>query len=176
MVMRIPQQSIVYILICFLGVLFFVILGIVPTQRSLRELDGAIAEMKVRIEERKMLTFTHQALKQRIQQQGQGARALPFPQKNGQVLAEVDKLTGTMKDISRKAKVEFVSLAPGFSSLEGNSKALVYDVVVRGAFPSFRLLLIALGGLPYVDYVEELQFQQYPAGLELRVKFWVEHA
>ena len=172
--LRIPQQSIVYLLICLLGILLFLMLGIVPNQRFLKELDGKIAETRTQIEERKMLITTHQTLKQRTRRQG--ARALPFPQKNGQNPAEVGKLTDTMKDLARRTNVEVVSIVPGLSSLEGNSKALVLDLVVRGAFRSFRLFLIALEGLPFLDYIEELNFQQNPAGLELRVKFWVEHA
>ena len=74
MSMKIPQQSMVYLLVCILGILLYVILGIVPLQRSLKELDETIAETRTHLEERKMLTDTRQALKQRKQQQGKGMR------------------------------------------------------------------------------------------------------
>lgn len=168
-----------YLAICLLGIFLYLALGIVPNQRTLRELDETLAETKARIEEREMLISVRQALKQRTQKQGnslQGARTLPLPSKNEHVSIEVDKLNATMKDIARQAKVELVSLTPGLGSLEGNSKVLAVELVVRGAFPAFRRFLIALGGLPYLEHVEELQCQQNSEGLELRVKLLVERA
>ncbi len=172
----IPQQSVIYLLICLSGVIIFIALGILPTQRTLSELNGKIAETKVRIEEQKTLVSIYQTLKQRAQKketQKQGARTLFLPVKAAPERVEMERLTATVEGISRRANLQMISLAPALSSLGGDSKTMAVEMVVRGEFHSFRRILIGLGELPYIDHVEEMQFQQNQDGTELRVKFWV---
>ncbi len=172
----IPQQSVIYLLLCLAGIIIFLVLAILPSQRALGVLNGKIAEMKVRVEEQKQLTSIYQALKQRAQQKvtpKQGARTLPLPVKAEPVRVEMERLAATVEGISRRANLQVISLVPALSSLGGGSKAMAVEAVVRGEFYSFRRFLIGLEELPYISHVEELQFKQNPDGTELRVKFWV---
>ena len=172
---KIPQQSVFYLLICGTGLLIFILGGIVPSQRTLRTLDGKIAATKVGIEEQKALISIYQTLKQRSEvqrTQSPGVRPLPLPVKTGQVGIDLDQLTDAVKAISRTAKLEMISLVPALNSLEGNSKAIVVEAAVRGELSSCRQFLISMGGLPYVEQIEELQFHQQPEGTEMRIKFW----
>ncbi len=176
---KVPKQSLIYLLICGTGILIFIILGIAPSHKKILELDQQIAATRARVEEQKNLTSIYQTLKQRAavqHAQGRSARLLPLPEKKEQAGVEISKLTDAVKDISRTANLEMVSLAPGLDSLDGNSKMLVVEAVIRGNFLSFRRFLIGLGGLRYVDHIEDLQLRQNAEGTEMRIKFWVERA
>jgi hypothetical protein len=41
---RIPQQSVIYVAVCLIGILIFVFAGIMPAGRSLTELDEQIPD------------------------------------------------------------------------------------------------------------------------------------
>ncbi len=176
---KVPKQSLIYLLTCGTVILLFIILGIAPSQKKIRELNQQIAATRARAEEQKTLASIYQTLKQRAavqHAQGRSARLLPLPDKKEQAGVEISKLTDTVKDISRMANLEMVSLSPGLDSLDGSSKMLVVEAVIRGEFLSFRRFLIGLGGLRYVGHIEDLQLRQNTDGTEMRIRFWVERA
>lgn len=177
--MKIPKQSIIYIVICLSVTLIFILWGIMPSQRTLNELSMRIVETRQHIEEQKTLQSVYQALKQGTQKQGvqgQYTRVLPLPEKSASALVQMDQFMEAVKEISRMANVELVTLAPALSSLGGNSKTMIMETAVKGDFTSLRKFLIGLGGLSSVNRIEELQIQQNPEGMELRIKFLVERA
>jgi len=49
---------------------------------------------------------------------------------------------------------------------------MVMMAAVRGNFIPCVTFLVGLGDFAYVEQIDEIQIQQNPDGLELRVKFW----
>jgi hypothetical protein len=47
------------------------------------------------------------------------------------------------------------------------------NVLLRGDFINFRKFLINLGGIPYVQQIEEVAIQQKLDSKEFRLKVWV---
>ncbi len=174
--LKIPQRSIIYLLIGFSLILIFIFGAIFPSQRTLRDLNGKIAQTSSRLAEQKALASIYETLRQRAQKQAtdkEGARALPLPAKRETPRVQMDQLAGAVQEISRLARVELMSLVPALNSLSGDSKSIVMVATVRGEFYSLCRFLVGLGGLPYMEQIEEIHIQQSPDGLELRVKFGV---
>lgn len=170
---KFPQQSVVYLLMCLLGIMIFLFLGVVPSQRTLEGLEKKIGEAKLRIEEQKTMAPLYQILKQKTQKQG--VRTLPMPAKSELGRTQMDQLNRKVKEISSNAHVEIVSLMPALAlgSLAGDARFLAMEAAIKGDFSSFRNFLIGLGGVPYVEHIEEIQMQLHPNGMELKVKFWI---
>ncbi len=170
--MKIPQQSIVYMVICLSGIMLFVLLGIFPSQRVLANLEEKIAESNYKIEEQKVFMPVSRIVKERTQKKS--PRGLPVPAKSPLAQEQVDLLNASIKEISGRANLEVVSILPALGSLSISSKSMAIETLLRGNFYSFRKFLAGLGGIPSVEHIEEIQIRQYPEWLELKVKFWVE--
>ena len=57
-----PTQSLIYFLICGAGILFFVFMIIVPTQKTSAELDKEFVKISDRIEEQRILKPVFESL------------------------------------------------------------------------------------------------------------------
>lgn len=168
---KIPQQSIIYLAVCSLGIIIFILLGLVPTQRDLTSLNEKIANAKLRIEEQKALQPVYRTVTEMAKQQG--TRSLPFPPVSALPRAQVDQLSNTVEQLARKANLTVVSVMPAVSALAGSPQSLAMEALVRGDFFAFRKFLTGLGGIPSLECIEELQMQQSADGMELKVKFWI---
>lgn len=171
MEVKISQQGMVYLAVCSLALLLFILLGLVPSGRHLASLNEKIAETKARIEEQKQLQLIYITVKQMSQRQG--TSPLPFPAMNTLPRTRIEQLPNMIGELARKANVEVVSVVPAVSSLADNSQVLSIDALMRGDFFSFRKFLSGLGGISSLKHVEEVQIQQSSNGMELKVKFSV---
>jgi len=66
-----------------------------------------------------------------------------------------------------------VSAVPNLKAMAGDASFLPVNVVLRGSFADFRKFLIALGGLPYVEQIEEIAIQGNFDAREYRLTLWV---
>lgn len=168
---KIPQDSIVYLLVCISGLVIFIFLGLVPSHRNLAELESKIGEANLRIEEQKTLAPIYLTFKQKARKSD--SRALPFPAKTEPAQEQTEQLMGRIKDVAVKANLGAVSITPNLSSLSGNLRSLDLELTASGDFFSFRKFLAALGGVNFVEHVEEIQIQQSPDALQLKIKLWI---
>jgi hypothetical protein len=166
---KFPQQSVVYLVVCLSGIATFVFLGIMPSQRSIGELDARIAAAGLRMEEQKTLAPIYQALKEKANKRM--AMSLPCPAVKELPRTEMDRLNNYVKEAAAGAKVQIVSLKPSLNSLADNSKSLAMETSVRGDFFALRKFLIGLGGISCLEHIEEIEIQQGADSMELKVKF-----
>jgi hypothetical protein len=168
---HIPQQSLIYIAVCLIGILIFVFAGIMPAGRSLVELDEQIADARYKMEEQKTLMPLLQSL------QGQSDRKesqiLPLPEKGKLPQARIDTLPVTFSTAAKMSGMTLVSAVPNLNALTGDAQFLSVDAVLRGDFLRFRKFLTQVGGLPYVQHIEEITIQEKTDALEFRLKIWV---
>ena len=169
MITKMPQQSIIYLLVCLTGVLIFLFLGILPAQHRLAGLDAQLAESKLRIEEQKTLLPVYEAIRQKARKQAD--KILPLPPKSGLPREQMALLNNRVYETAKQAKVEVVSLAPSLSALASSSKYLTIEAILHGDFFAFRKFLTGLGAIPYLEHIEEIQIQENSDGMELRMKF-----
>ncbi len=168
---KFPQQSVIYLLLCLFGMGAFIFLGIVPSQKVQAGLEEKIAVTKMRIEEQKTLAPLYQALKQRANKQR--AWILPFPAKSELPREHMDQISASVKAIAGRSNAALLSFAPVLNTLAADSKFMEMNLAARGDFMSLRKLITGLGGLPYVEHIEEIQIRQESEHLELRLKLWV---
>ena len=66
-----------------------------------------------------------------------------------------------------------VSAVPNLGALTGDAQFIAVDIVLRGNFINFRKFLITLGGIPYLEHIEEIAIQAKPDVKEYRLKLWM---
>jgi hypothetical protein len=169
---KIPKKSIYYLLLCGMGILMFILVGLYPFQSSLRELDEEIAGVKARIEEQKVLFPLYKEFTEKIR----GKKDSEFLRYSGKIALSIDQIDGIstrFKEIAEERSFETLSITPDAKSLADNSQSMSVSLNVRGDFLKFRGLLLDLEMVPYVEHIQEIQIQEALAGREFRLKTWV---
>lgn len=167
----IPQQSIVYTLLCLTGILLFLFGGIVPNISEMSTLDRQEARVKFQIWEQQALTPLYHSF------QSKGGKriseSLPLPARGKLALDKIDTLPATLRTAAKMSGMTLESAVPNLSALTGDAQALAVSAVLRGEFASFRKFLINLGAVPYLHHIEEVSIEQKPDAREFRLKIWV---
>ncbi|OIP88064.1 MAG: hypothetical protein CO013_06365 [Syntrophobacterales bacterium CG_4_8_14_3_um_filter_58_8] len=167
----IPQQSIVYLGLCLIGVLIFILAGIIPAWRTLAEMETQIATASYRLEEQKALAPFYPIL---IERQGKKeSEVLPLPEKDRLPQAKINTLPLNLSNAARMSGMSLVSATLNLKAMVGDAQFMPVSVVLRGSFADFRRFLINLGGLPYVERIEEITIQEKPGAKEYRLTLWV---
>ena len=149
---KIPRNSIIYIILCLTGIAIFIFGGIVPAGLKMGKLVTQTAEIKFRVEEQ---------------------RILPLPAKGKLALAMIDTLPMALRTTADMSGISLLSAIPNLNDLTGDAQFLSVNAVLKGDFVYFRKFLINLGGVPYVQHIEEISISQKPDTKEFILKIWV---
>jgi hypothetical protein len=168
---NIPQQSIIYIGVCLIGILIFIFGGIIPAGRTLTELDARLDDAKYKLEGQRTLMPMFQSLQGRNEKKE--SQSLPLPEQGKLPQSRIDTLPGTFSTAAKVSGMALVSALPNLNALTGDAQFLSVDAVLRGNFLQFRKFLIQLGSLPYVHHIEEITIQGKADMTEFSVKIWV---
>ena len=170
---NIPQQSIIYLGLCLVGILVFIFGGILPASRTLMKLDTQTATTRYRLEEQKILAPFYQTLKE--SEGKKESEVLPLPEKSKLPQAQIDTLPITFRTAAKMSGMSLVSATPNLEALTGDAQFLPVNVVLRGNFADFREFLINLVRLSYVERIEEIEItiQEKPDAREYRLTLWV---
>ncbi|MDY6972693.1 MAG: hypothetical protein SV775_10240 [Thermodesulfobacteriota bacterium] len=168
---RLPAKIIRHLLICTAGILGFVFLVIWPYQKLLAGLDGEIKNIESQIERQEILFPIYKDLLKMVNAETLGG--LPFPER-----AELDRdktaeIPYICKEIARKNNLEVASVVPNLQSLAKRPGLLPITALLRGDLFDLRNFLIQLGGVPYLEHIEEIRIQSVEGYKEFRVKFWM---
>ncbi len=168
---NIPRQSILYIGMCLIGIAIFLLGGILPASRTLAELDARTATARYRLEEQKTLAPFHQTLKEG--EERKESDVLPMPERGRIPQAKIDTIPLNLGNAAKTSGMSLVSAVPNLKAMTGDATLLPVNVVLRENFADFRKFLIALGGIPYVEHVEEITIQSKTDAREYRLTLWV---
>ena len=168
---KIPQQSVAYILLCLIGILLFIFGGILPNSQTMAELTTKIAETQFRLEEQRTLSPFRKSLQDKSEKKE--SEILPLPAKGKLAQNKLDTLQTTFSTSARLSGMSLVSAVPNLNALTGDAQLLSVNVTIRGDFINFRKFLINIGGIPYMQQIEEIAIQQKQDGKEFRLKIWV---
>jgi hypothetical protein len=166
---NIPQRSVAYMLICLTGVLVFVLVGIIPMQRSLSGLDEDIKQSQFKIEEQRNLLPLYASLKKSLERKDKGT-VLPFPKKAGLPKEQIGRIPVAFRDVARRANMNVVSISPELNSLSVGSQTMLVNMIVKGNFLGLRKLLVGLGSIAFVDYIEEIHVKSGLNSMEVDMK------
>ena len=152
-----PTQSLIYLLICCAGVLVFVLMIILPAQRSTVELDAEIVGLQARIEEQRILSPVFKSLFERAK--AENPSGLPVQVKSKLSRDDIADLTARLQQIVRDNNLQIEELAPDVYSFTDNSGFLSVDISASGQFIDFRKFLIDLGTIPSLERVETIDIR-----------------
>lgn len=168
---NIPRQSVIYIALCLTGLMIFLLGGLLPANRTLVDLEEGNAVIQYRIDEQKALAPLYQALREKSGQKE--SAILPLPEKGKLSRDKVETLPRVIEATVKSSGMTFGSAVPNLGALTGDAQFIQMDVVLRGNFINFRKFLIALGGIPYLEQIEEIAIQAKPDVKEYRLKLWI---
>jgi Tfp pilus assembly protein PilO len=169
--LNIPQRSIAYILMCLTGLLIFLFAGIIPYQKTLKDLDKEILKNEAQIEKQKKLQPIYQSL---VKQAGkQNIWMLPIPPPQLLPKSQLGKIASSIREAAGRAGMDMISVSPELNALTVEAKAIPINTVVRGNFMDLRKFILNLGSLPYLQSIEQVQIQQITDKLEFRIRLWL---
>jgi len=169
---KVPKKSIYYLLLCSIGILMFILIGLYPLQSSLSRLDEEIAGIKARLEEQKVLFPLYKELTERVRKK-KDSELVHYSGKIGLSIDQIDGISTRFKEMAEERNLETISITPDAKSLVNNSKSMSVSLVLRGDFLKFRKFLFDLETVPYLEHIQEIQIQEALAGREFRLKIWV---
>lgn len=169
---RMPSQSVILFVLCGAGILAFVLLVILPSQRLSAEIDREINGLLSRIEEQRVLApiFTTLFAKAKTP----AASVLPQPGKtklNREAIAEVPR---QLMEIAASHKLTVREITPDVNTLADASNRFLVRIAATGRFLDLRGFLLGLGGLPFLETIEEIEVRAAEGGAEeMTLKLWL---
>jgi hypothetical protein len=101
------------------------------------------------------------------------SQILPLPEKGKLPQSQIDTLPLAFSTAAKMSGMTLVSALPNLNALTGDAQFLSVDAILRGDFIRFRKFLIQIGGLPYVQHIEEITIQKKTDVPEFRLKILV---
>ena len=166
-----PTQSLIYFLICGAGILVFVLLIIIPTQKTSAELDKDIDKLNARIDEQRILRPIFDNLLKQIKKKG--PTELPVTKKNKLARGDISKLSERLLEIARRYDLKLHDIQTDVNALENNADYLLIRIHASGDFKKFRDFLVDLGNIPFLEQIEEIDIRAIENSREFKLKVWL---
>ncbi len=163
-----PTQSLIYFLICGAGILVFVLLIIVPTQRTAAELDQEIERLSARIEEQKLLKPVFDSLLDRVRRND--PIELPVVKKDKLAFGEIDQITESLQQNARQHNLKIEDMQTDMNALSAKAGNIVVQIKINGEFQKFRDFLMDLGKIPSLERIDEIHIRAIENSRQLTVK------
>lgn len=169
--MKIPKQSIIYLLIYLAGIIVFIAFGIIPNSISLAGFDKKIKETQLRLQEQKGILPIYQTLIKSIK--SKKSFSLPMPEKRAISKGDAAQIFVTFRELAKKSALETLSIVPDISSLTISPEALPVNMVFKGKYFDFHNFLVQIGEIPYLEHIELIDIQQTPEAKKFGIKAWL---
>lgn len=166
-----PTQSLIYFLICGAGILVFVLLIIIPTQKTSAELDKDIDKLNARIDEQRILRPIFDNLLKQIKKKG--PTELPVTKKNKLARGDISRLSERLLEIARRYDLKLHDIQTDVNALENNADYLLIRIHASGDFKKFRDFLVDLGNIPFLEQIEEIDIRAIENSREFKLKVWL---
>ena len=163
-----PTQSIVYCLICGAGIIAFVFLIIIPSQKTSAELDRDIANVTDRIEEQRILRPVFDSLLKRAKQEE--PTELPAVQEVTPANGGINEITDLLRNIARRHGLEMKDISTDVTALMKNNKNMTMRIDLAGKFMQFRDFLLDLSAISTLEQIEEIQIRAIEGTREYALK------
>ena len=166
-----PTQSLIYLLICGVGILAFVYFIIIPTQKTSAELDKDILKTGDYIEEQRILKPVFESLLKRAKKKN--PTNLPETKTVKLDRSDISKLSEDLQEMAFRNGLKVQDMNTDVSALIGKSGHLQMRMNLTGAFLDFRGFLVDLGTIPSLAVIEEIQIRAIEGSREFKIKMWM---
>jgi hypothetical protein len=166
-----PTQSLIYFLICGIGIIVFVILIIIPAQKTSAELDGEIEKLNARLDEQRILQPVFDKLLKQVKKKD--ATELPAPKKVKLARGDIHKISEHLLETARRCEFTLRDIQTDVKTVENNAEYLLIRIHATGEFIKFRDFLVDLGNIPSFERIEEIQIRAIENSREFKLKIWL---
>ena len=166
-----PTQSLVYLLICCVGIVAFIFLILIPSQNTTAELDRDIAKLKNHIEEQRILKPVFNTLLKRVKDKN--PTSLPATKRVKLARGKIEAITGQLQEMARRHDLKLNELKTDINSAVSKSGFLLMRIDATGDFMKLRDFLIELGTIPSLECIEEIQVRAIEASRQFKMKIWL---
>jgi len=166
-----PTQSLILFLVCGAGILAYVFLIILPTQKNSAELDKDIVKIGDRIEEQRILKPVFESLLKKVQKKE--PTDLPITPKAKLDRADISKLSQGLQEMAFRHGLKIQDMNTEVSDLVGKNGYLLMRLNLTGAFMDFRNFLVDLGTIPSLEIIEEVQIRAIEGSREFKIRMWM---
>ncbi len=166
------SQSMILVVLCSAGILAFLLVIILPAQRLSAEIDRDILALKSRLEEQRVLAplFTTLFAKAKAP----AVSELPRPARTKLNRKEMAEVPQTLRELAAAHRLTVGEITPDINSLGKASNRFLVHLAASGQFLDLRGFLLALGGLPFLEIIEEIEIRAIEGGLEdIALKIWL---
>ena len=164
-------QSLINFLICGAGILVFVLLIIIPTQKTSAELDRNIEKLNARIDEQRILKPVFDNLLKQVKKKG--PTKLPSPKKVKLARGDIHKISERLLEVARRYDLNLRDIQTDVNTLDNNAEYLMIRIHATGDFKKFRDFLVDLGNIPSFEQIEEIQIRAIENSREFKLKIWL---
>jgi hypothetical protein len=166
-----PTQSLIYFLICGIGIIIFVLLIIIPAQKTSAQLDKDIEKLTARLDEQRILKPVFDNLLQQVKKKD--ATELPAPKKVKLTRGDIHNISEHLLKTARSCDLILRDIQTDVKILENDAEYLVIRIHATGAFKKFRDFLVDLGNIPSFERIEEIQIRAIENSREFKLKIWL---
>ena len=164
-------QSLIYFLICGAGIIIFVILIIIPAQKTSAELDREIKKLNARLDEQRILKPVFDKLLRQVNKKG--LTTLPAPKKVKLARGDIHKISEHLLETAQRYDLTLRDIQTDVKALGNNAEYLLLRIHATGDFKKFRAFLVDLGNLPSFEQIEEIQIRAIENSREFKLKIWL---
>ncbi|MCU0561795.1 MAG: hypothetical protein MUD16_16600 [Desulfobacterales bacterium] len=169
---RMSSQSVILFLLCGAGILAFVLLVNLPSQRLSEQIERDIAGLVARIEEQRMLAPIFSTLFAKAKTPS--GSTLPQPGKTKLTREEISEVPRQLMGLAAVNKLTVREITPDVNTLADASNRFSVRVAATGRFLDLRGFLLSLGGLPFLEAIEEIEVRAAEGGTEeMTIKLWL---
>ena len=165
------SQSVLVLVICVVGILSFLFLILLPSQKTSAELDQEIDKLNVRIEEQRILTPVFHSLLNRAKTAPPSM--LPSPEKTKLTHGDMNSISKVFQDIAVRNNLKLEEIKTDVTSAMEDSGYMMMWLRLSGNFYKFRDFLVDLGSIPSLEQIEEVSIRPVKTARELQIKLWL---
>ena len=168
---NLPTQSLIYFLICGAGILVFILLIIIPAQKTSAELDRDIEKLNSRLYEQRILKPVFDNLLKQVKKRG--PTELSATKKVKLARSDINKISERLLEIARRCNLELRDIRTEVNVLENQAEYLLIHIQATGGFKKFRDFLVDLGNIPSLEKIEEVDIRAIENSREFKLKVWL---
>ncbi|MBF0223969.1 MAG: hypothetical protein HQK76_00815 [Desulfobacterales bacterium] len=165
------KKNLPFFLICAGGIVILILIGIIPNNNKLYMLDTEIAKKKNEIQTQEFLFPIYtDIIKTNPKKDLEG---LPFQEKKNMPESEIADIPKIFSKLAEEFNIKLKSVNPDPNTLDKKNKLLAVHIDLEGKFFDYRNFLIKLIGIPYLEFVENIQVNVLNDNLNMNIKLWL---
>ncbi|CAB1067595.1 hypothetical protein D1AOALGA4SA_72 [Olavius algarvensis Delta 1 endosymbiont] len=162
-----PNQNLIYFLLCGAGVIAFIFLIIIPNQNASADLDQDITMLNSHIEQQQILRPVFDSLLERAKRKNPST--LPATKLEKLDRGDINKISGVLQETAGRYDLKIVDFRTDANEIVNNSGYLLIKVHATGDLMNFRRFLFELGAFPALEQIEEINIRAIEGSREFNL-------